>query len=132
MHQTPTRSSALIGRCALISRPDSTVGGKLTNHSYHFQLLPGNFPGTRTPRFGGNICLNWLQLFHAFSSFLLRCFHPTSFKTSLHILSDAKTTFSYIHYCILWQYANVYADNSRSLFLGLSDDKLISKSKEYY
>ena len=26
MYQTPTRSSALIGRCALISRPDSTVG----------------------------------------------------------------------------------------------------------
>ena len=25
--------SALIGRCALVSRPDSTVGGKLTNHS---------------------------------------------------------------------------------------------------
>ena len=72
----------------------STVGGKLTNHSYHFQLFPGYFPGTHTPRFGGNLCLNWLQLFNTFSSFLLRCFHPTSFKTSLHIFSDAKTTFS--------------------------------------
>ena len=37
-------SSALIGRCALISRPDSTVGGKLTNHIY---LLAGYFRGTR-------------------------------------------------------------------------------------
>ena len=100
MYQTLTRSSALIGRCALISRPDSTVGGKLTNHNYHFQLLPGYFPGTRAPRFGGNPCLNWLQLFHAFSSFLPRCFHPASFKTSLHIISDAKTTFSHTHYCI--------------------------------
>ena len=33
------QSSALIGRCALVSRPDSTVGGKLTNHSYHFKYL---------------------------------------------------------------------------------------------
>ena len=32
-------SSALIGRCALDSRPDSTVGGKLANHSYHFKYL---------------------------------------------------------------------------------------------
>ena len=112
VYQTLTRSSALISRCALISRPDSTVGGKLTNHSYHFQLLPGYFPGRHAPRFGGNLCLNWLQLFHAFSSFLLRCFHPASFKTSLHIISDANTTFSHTHYCILWQYANFYADNS--------------------
>ena len=63
MYQTLTRSSALIGRYALISRPDSTVGGKLTNHSYHFQLLPGYFPGTRAPRFDGNPCLNWLNPF---------------------------------------------------------------------
>ena len=67
VYQTPTRSSALIGMCALISRQHSTVGGKLTNHRYHFQLLPGYFPGTREPRVGGNLCLNWLQLFHAFS-----------------------------------------------------------------
>ena len=139
MHQAPTRSSALIGRCALISRPDSTVGGKFTNHSYHFQLRPGYFPGT--PRFGGNLCLNWLQLFHAFSSFLLRCFHPTSFETSVHIyiISDAKTAFSNTHYCILWQYANFYGSmqtftpiTQQSLFLGLSDNKLILRSKEYY
>ena len=38
-------SSALIGRCALISRPDSTVGGKLTNHSYHFKYLLDIFHG---------------------------------------------------------------------------------------
>ena len=108
----PTRSSALIGRCALISRPDSTGGGKLTNHSYHFQLLPGYFPGTRAPRFGGNPCLNWLKLFHAFSSFLLRCFHPASFKTSLHIISDAKTTFTVLATHIIAFMANVYADNT--------------------
>ena len=134
MYQTPTRSSALIGRCALISRLDSTVGGKLTNHSYHFQLHPGYFPGTLAPRFGGNLCLNWLKLFHAFSSFLLRCLHPTSFKTSLHIISDAKTTFNNTHYCISWQYANFYADNSTVPLPGpetVSDNKLISRSKEY-
>ena len=131
MYQTPTRSSALIGRCALISRPDSTVGGKLTNHSYHFQLLPGYFPGTRAPRFGGNPCLNWLQLFHAFSSFLLRCFHLASFKTSLHIISDAKTTFSHTHYCIYGSMQTFTPITQRSLFLGLSDNKLISRSKYF-
>ena len=35
----PARSSALIGRWALISRPDSAVGGKLAKHSYHVQLI---------------------------------------------------------------------------------------------
>ena len=38
-------SSELIGRCALVSRPDSTVGGKLTNHSYHFKYLLDIFNG---------------------------------------------------------------------------------------
>ena len=104
-------SSALIGRCALISRADSTVGGQLTNHSYHFNYFLDIFRG-RVPRFGGKLCLSWHQLCHAFSSFLLRCFHPTSFKTSLHIISDAKPTSSCIQYCILWQYANIYVDNS--------------------
>ena len=95
VYQTPTRSSALIGRCALISRPDSTVGGKLTNHSYHFQLLPGYLQGRARldlaailastgfnyfthfrhfcfvvsiqPRLKGNVELNWPKLFHTFS-----------------------------------------------------------------
>ena len=108
--------SALVGRCVpnvnpivganrqvgIECRLDSTVGGKLTNHSYHFRArldLAAIFASTSI-------------LFHAFSSFLLHCIHPTSFKTSLHIISDAKNTFSYIHYCILWQYANIYTDNS--------------------
>ena len=38
-------SPALIGRCALVSRPDSTVGGKLTNHIYHFKYLLDVFHG---------------------------------------------------------------------------------------
>ena len=72
-------SSALIGRCALISRPDSTVGGKLTNHSY---LLAGYFRGTR-------VCLLFLAAIFAsmrISIILLRCFHLRTFKTSVHII----------------------------------------------
>ena len=127
MHQTQSRSSALIGKCALIYRPDSTVGGKLTNHSYDFQLLPGYFPGSRASIFGGNLCFNWLQLFHAFASFLLRSFHPTLCKTSLHILSDAKkNTFSYIHIAFYGSMHTFTLITQRSLFLGLSDNKLIS------
>ena len=76
-------------RCAFISRPDSTVGGKLTNHSYHFQLLAGYLPGMRAPRFGGNLCCTGHTFFHTCLSFSLRCFHLRAFKTSLHIISDA-------------------------------------------
>ena len=51
-------SSALIGRCALISRPDSTVGGKLTNHSY-LGYLPDIFEGRACVYcFGGNLCFD--------------------------------------------------------------------------
>ena len=129
MHQTLTRSSALIGRCALVSRPDSTVGGKFTNHSSYLQLLPGYFH-----RFGGNLCLNWHQLglCHGFSSFLLCCFHPTSFKTSLHMISDAKNTFSYIIIAFYGSMQTFTPITQRSPFLGLSDNKLTSRSKEYY
>ena len=116
--------SALVGRCVPNVNPivganrqvciefrlDSTVGGKLTNHSYHFRARPdlaAIFASTG---------------FHYFTHFRHFLFvvsiqprlkhHSTSFKTSLHIVSDAKTTFSYIHYCLLWQYANIYTDNS--------------------
>ena len=132
MYQTPTRSSALIGRCALFSRPDSTVGSKLTNHSHHFQLLPEYFPGTRAPRFGGNLCLNWLQLFHAFSSFLLRCFHPASFKTSLHISFQMQKPPLVTYIIAFYGSMQTFSLTQRSLFLGLSDNKLISRSKEEY
>ena len=30
----------------------------------------------------------------------------------VNIISDAKTASSYIHYCILWQNANFYANNA--------------------
>ena len=146
-------------------RLDSTVGGKLTNHSYHFRAR-------LVPRFGGKICLNWDRLFHAFSSFCFVVSIQPRLKHHSTIISDAKTTFSYsetppyghltskktsplqspwispklystlqitpcnkvtsplrsllpspvgdlnsevplyIHYCILWQYANIYTDNS--------------------
>ena len=33
------------------------------------------------------------------SIILLRCFHLRTFKTSVHIISDAKTASSCIHYC---------------------------------
>ena len=136
VYRTPTRSSgligaippirnlnrcksqsALVGRCVPNFNPivvanrqvciefmlDSTVGGKLTNHSYHFRArldLAAIFAPTG------------IDYFTHFRHFLFRCFHPTSFKTSLHIISDAKTTFSYIHYCMLLQYANIYTDYS--------------------
>ena len=139
VYRTPTRSSgligaippirnlnrrksqsALVGRCVPNGNPivgvnrqvciefrlDSTVGGKLTKHSYHFRArldLAAIFASTG---------IDYFSFFHAFSSFLLRCFHPTSFKTSFHIISDAKNTFSYTQYCMLWQYANIYTDNS--------------------
>ena len=58
--------SALVGRCVPNVNPivganrqvciefrlDSTVGGKLTNHSYHFRAR-------LVPRFGGKICLRY-------------------------------------------------------------------------
>ena len=72
---------------------------------FQLTLLPGYFPGTR------NLCLNY-QSCHAFSSFLLRCFHLHAFKTPVNIISDAKTASCYIRYCILWQNANFYANNA--------------------
>ena len=84
VYQMPTRSLVLIGTCAMISRPDSTLAGSLQ--------------WTCVPRFGGNLCFNWHKLFHAVSLFLLRCFHLSTFKTSFHIISDVKTAFSSIHY----------------------------------
>ena len=124
----PTRSSALIGRCALISRPDSTVGGKLTNHSYHFQLLPGYFPGTRAPRFGGNLCLNFTH-FHHF------CF-VVSIQTRLkHHSTYFQMQKPHLGTSIIAFYGSMHTFTpitQRSLFLGVSDHKLISRSMEYY
>ena len=108
--------SALVGRCVPNVNPivgtNRQVCMNLGSTRLSAKIDQSQLPFQSAPRFGSNICLNWHRLFHAFSSFLLRCFHPTSFKTSVHIISDAKTTFSYIHYCILWQYANIYTDNS--------------------
>ena len=44
------------------------------------------------------------------SIILLRCFHLRTFKTSVHIISDAKTASSCIHYCVLWKNANFNAN----------------------
>ena len=96
----------------LVSRPDSTVGGKLTNHSYHFKYLLDIFHGHSASRFGGNLCFDGHKLFHAFSSVFPRCFHLHAFKTSVQITSDEKTASSYTQYCMLWQYANIYANNA--------------------
>ena len=137
VYRTPTRSSgligaippirnlnrrksqsALVGRCVPNVNPivganrqvciefrlNSTVGGKLTNHSYHFRArldLAAIFASTG------------IDYFTHFRHF---CFvvssQPRLKHVSLHIISDAKTTFSYIHYCILWQYENIYTNNS--------------------
>ena len=37
------------------------------------------------------------------SIILLRCFHLRTFKTSVHIISDAKTASSCIQYCVWWE-----------------------------
>ena len=151
VYRTPTRSSgligaippiqnlnrrksqsALVGRCVPNVNPivganrqvctefrlDSTVGGILTNHSYHF--------GARR----GNICLNWHRLFHAFSSF---CFvvsiqprlkhHSTSFQMQKPPLA----TYIIAFYGSMQTFTLI---TQRSLFLGLSDNKLISRSME--
>ena len=111
MYQAPTRSSALIGRCALISRPDSTVGGKLTNQ-LPFSTTSWIFSRDARAYIWRQSLPQLASIISCIFSFLLRCFHPASFKTSLHIISDAKTTFSHTRYFILWQHANFYADNS--------------------
>ena len=65
-------------------------------------------------------------------SFLLRCFHPASFKTSLHIITDAKNTLA-THIIAFYGSMQTFTPiTQRSLFLGLSDNKLISRSKEEY
>ena len=152
MYQTPTRSSTfvcailpiqilnrrssqsalvgrcaqntdrIVGRCALISRPNSTVGGNLTNLDI-FQgraCLSLNLPATG---------INYFTHFRHFCFVVSIKPRLRHHSTIVHIISDVKTTFTCIvHHCILWQYANFYADNS--LFLGLSDNKLVSRSKE--
>ena len=154
VYRTPTRSSgligaippirnlnrrksqsALVGRCVPNVNPivganrqeciefrlNSTVGGKLTNHSYHFRArldLAAIFAPT---------CIHY---FTHFRHFLLRCFHPTSFKTSLHIISDAKTPLATYIIACYGSMQTFTLITQRSLFLGLSDNRLISRSKE--
>ena len=62
-------SSALIGRCALISMPGSTVGGKLTNHER----------------------LDLAAIVDDFTHFCFVVSILHAFETSVHIISDAKT-----------------------------------------
>ena len=77
--------SALVGRCVPNVNPivganrqvciefrlDSTVGGKLTNHSYHFRARLD---------LAAIIASTGIDYFTHFRHFLLRCFHPTSFN----------------------------------------------------
>ena len=98
-------SSALIGRCALISRPDSTVGGKLTNHSYLSTCRIFSRDAARV-----SIVLAAIFASLRISIILLRCFHLRTFKTSVHIISDAKTASSCIQYCVWWENANFNAN----------------------
>ena len=44
------------------------------------------------------------------SIILLRCFHLRTIKTSVHIISDAKTASSCIQYCVWWENANFNAN----------------------
>ena len=69
-------SSALIGRCALVSRPDSTVGGKLTNHSYHFKYLLDIFHGHARLDLAAifaSMCINDYMHFRHFSLVVSIC-----------------------------------------------------------
>ena len=127
--------SALVGRCVPNGNPivganrqvciefrlDSTVGGKLTNHSYHFRArldLAAIFASTG------------IEYFRHFRHF---CFvvsiqprlkhHSTSFQMQKPPLA----TYSIAFYGSMQTFTLI---TQRSLFLGLSDTKLISRSKE--
>ena len=128
--------SALVGRCVPNVNPivganrqvciefrlDSTVGGKLTNHSYHFRArldLAAIFASTG------------IDYFTHFRHF---CFvvsiqprlkhHSTSFQMQKLPLA----TYIIAFYGSMQQTFTLITQ--RSLFLGLSDNKLISRSKE--
>ena len=116
MRQTPTRSPALIGRCALISRPDLTVGGKFTNHSLTiFNYFLDIFQGSARLDLAAIFASTG---FNYFTHFCYFCFvvsiqprlkviniTPHNFRCKNHLFSNT-------HYCTLWQYANFDADNS--------------------
>ena len=75
--------SALVGRCVPNTNPivganrqvcidfrlDSTVGGKLTNHSYHFKYLLDIFQGHARPDFAANFASTSINDFMHFRHF---------------------------------------------------------------
>ena len=153
MYRTPTRSSgligaippirnlnrrksqsALVGRCVPNVNPivganrqvciefrlDSTVGGKLTNHSYHFRArldLAAIFASTG------------IDYFTHFRHF---CFVPSNLvynitPQSFQMQKPPLATYIIAFYGSMQTFTRI---TTRSLVLGLSDNKLISRSKE--
>ena len=132
MYQTPTRSSALIGRCALISRPDSTVGGKLTNHRTIFNYFLDIFQGRASLDLAAIFASTGFNYFTHFRHFCFVVSIQPRLKhqsTSFQMQKAPLATHIIAFYGSIQTFTPI---TQRSLFLGLSDNKLISRSKEYY
>ena len=128
--------SALVGRCVpnvnpivganrqvcIAFRLDSTVGGKLTNHSYHFRArldLAAIFAST-----GIDYFTHFRHFYFVVSIQPRLKHHSTSFQMQKLPLLHTLLPFMAVHmqtFTLITQ---------RSLFLCLSDNKLISRSKE--
>ena len=151
VYRTPTRSSgligairnlnqrksqsALVGRCVPNVNPivgtnrqvciefrlDSTVDGKLTNHSYHFRArldLAAIFASTGIDYF------THFRHFCFVVSIQPRLKHHS---TSFQMQKPPIATYIIAFYGSMQTFTLI---TQRSLFLGLSDNKLISRSKE--
>ena len=127
--------SALVGRCVPNVNPivganrqvciefrlDSTVGGKLTNHSYHFRArldLAAIFASTGIDYF------THFRHFCFVVSIQPRLKHHS---TSFQMQKPPLATYIIAFYGSMQTFTLI---TQRSLFLGLSDNMLISRSKE--